>query len=500
MAILLRSFCLIMILFLLLGPAAAQGQAPFVPGEVAIYATPAQLPGEAIVKYLPHARITVVATQPGREFGLAQRLRDRGFVAGVNLRAYAFETVPDDPYYSPYQWNLTRIQGELTWDLAAGSGVEVAVLDTGLAVAGNHDGIGCVRPGIDVVNGDNDPFDGDGHGTHVSGTIGQATNNGVGVAGLAYGACVVPVKVLDDSGSGSFADIADGIYWAVDHGAKVINMSLGTNSRYGVISDPVMDEALDYAYRKNITVVCASGNDGNRSNVSYPAIYPTTIAVGATDYADAVTRYSNQGIGLDLVAPGGDSRKDLNGDGYADGILQETYINGSWAYYFFTGTSMASPHVAAAAAILIGKDLGLTPDEVFDALTTTALDLGNPGYDSASGWGLLQTYNALMKLTPVNDADGDGYPASNDCNDSDPAIHPGADEICGDGIDNNCDGSIDEGCGGGGACTDLDGDGWCVEDGDCDDSNSQVYPGHPDSRGRWGRDGVDNDCNGVTDG
>ncbi len=122
------------------------------------------------------------------------------------------------------------------------------------------------------MNGDNDPMDGDGHGTHVSGTIAQTTNNNKGVAGLAHGACIMPVKVLDDNGSGSFADIADGIYYAVNNGALVINMSLGTNARFNIRNDLTMDPALDYAFSNGVTVVCASGNDGFKKNISYPAI------------------------------------------------------------------------------------------------------------------------------------------------------------------------------------------------------------------------------------
>ncbi len=432
--------------FALTASANPGGVPPFQAGQVVVAGTPDEFPGFDVVKFLPHARLTVLAVQSGQEWGQVQKFLEHGRRAGLNLLAEAF-AVPNDPLYDPYQWHLTRIQCEQAWDITSGQGVTVAVLDTGLK-AGGPDGVNCVSSkGIDIVNGDNDPTDGDGHGTHVSGTIAQTTDNGTGCAGVANGACIMPVKVLDDTGSGSFADIADGIYYAVDNGAKVINMSLGINARYNVTSDPVMDPALDYAYSHGTTVVCAAGNDGWRKNVSYPAIYPTTIAVGATDYANDRVSYSNYGTGLDIMAPGGDTGADLNGDGYGDGVLQETYYNGAWGYYFFQGTSMASPHIAGVAALLIANGTATTPAQVKDAMTSTALDLGASGYDSTYGWGLVQAATALGGGGGTcTDADGDGYCIiDGDCNDNDPSIHPYALEVC-DGVDNNCDGTVDEGC------------------------------------------------------
>lgn len=375
----------------------------FRPGEVVVAGTPGpHLEGLEVVKYLPHANITVVKVAAGKELATAQRFKAHGRKAGLNNILHALYA-PGDIYY-PYQWNFSAVQSEQAWEISSGEGVTVAVLDTGLAVVGREDGIHCVVSGTDIVNGDNDPFDGNGHGTHVSGTIAQKTGNGIGVAGLAYNACIMPVKVLGDNGLGTSADIAEGISYAVDNGAKVINLSLGFS---GQTNDATIDTALDNAYLSNVTVVCASGNDGSHQQVSYPAIYPTTIAVGATDFNNDVAGYSNRGEGLDIVAPGGDIP---NGPFiFQDGILQETLLNGSWDYWFYDGTSMASPHVAATAAMLLAVNPLLSPDTIYQILTTTALDLNQTGYDSTSGYGLVQAYDALTSLLlDETDTDGDG--------------------------------------------------------------------------------------------
>lgn len=370
---------------------------PFKSGELIVAGAPgSNLGGLEIVRYLPKANITVVRVERGREYAAVQRFKARGRKASLNYIVHA-ASVPNDPDY-PDQWNFTAVRSEEAWSLSSGSGVTVAVLDTGIATGGN-DGIGCIVAPKDVVYGTNYPDDYNGHGTHVSGTIAQTTGNGIGVAGLAYSACIMPVKVLGDSGFGTFSDIAEGIYYAVDNGARIINMSLATDAKDGVRNNVFVDGALDYAYSHGVTVVCAAGNDGFPQNVSYPAIYPTAIAVGATDYNNNVTQYSNKGEGLDIVAPGGDLTKDLNGDGNPDGILQETFNIGGWDYFWFQGTSMASPHVAAVAAMFIAVDSTLTPDLVYQILTTTALDLNQPGYDTTSGYGLVQAYS---------DADYDG--------------------------------------------------------------------------------------------
>ena len=507
---------------------------PFVPGQIVVKGDPIEFSEYSVTKRLRRSDLTVLEVGAGNERAAIMRLRGKGRWAAFNLLASKSAIVDDS--FRIFQWHFDRIQANQAWDLSTGANVTVAVLDTGLSQG--PDGVNDVCDPIDIVNEDSNPADGDGHGTHVSGTIAQNSNNGTGVAGLAYSACIMPVKVLDDTGSGSFSDIAEGIYHAVDKGAEVINMSLGINARYGVTSDPVMDPALQYAADNDVIVVAASGNDGYRKNVSYPAIYPTVIAVGSTDARDRVVRYSNRGAGLDLVAPGGDTSRDDNGDGYVDGVLQETDLGEGHSYYFFQGTSMASPHVAAAAALLISH--GAQPSEVRGLLQDNTKDIVDSGFDTASGWGLIQAYDALSAVNQPstgnppdadftfscsdylcnfdaqgsNDTDGDiiSYiwdfgDGTTDTTTTDNIAHTYAatgffnvtltvedNEGMSDSLSQTVTIEV-----AGGSCTDADGDGVCVEDGDCDDSNPDVYPGHGDRGKRWGRDGIDNDCDGIAD-
>lgn len=304
-----------------------------------------------------------------------------------NAYAYAF-SVPNDPYYNPYQWNFTRIGMEDAWDLSTGSGTVVAIVDSGVRqslpdLAGTN-----FTAGYDFVNGDNDPDDDNGHGSHVAGTVAQTTNNSLGCAGIAYNATIMPVKVLNKRGSGSLTDIADGITFAVDNGADVINLSLGGPSTLSVLED-----AINYAWNNNVVVICAAGNDSSSASF-YPAAYTNSISVSATGGNDALASYSNYGATIDICAPGGDSG-DYNGDGYDDMILQNTFVRKSTGYYFFSGTSMAAPHVAAVAALVKSANFSLTNAQIRNILESTAEDLGTSGWDQYFGHGLLDAYAAV---------------------------------------------------------------------------------------------------------
>ena len=266
---------------------------------------------------------------------------------------------PNDPLY-PKQWNLRQIGMPEAWKLAQGNGVIVAVLDTGVGYENygkfhqlaDLKGLTFVEPYNFVAN--NTHADDDhGHGSHVTGTIAQATNNGIGVAGIALDVKIMPLKVLSASGSGSVAGIGDAIRYAADHGAKVINMSLG-----GAFPSRVLKKAVEYAHAKGVVVVCAAGNEG-RGRVGYPAAYPGAIAVSATQQDEGITFYSNFGKDIDIAAPGGNTTDGNGNRNNPDGgILQNTIVIGDPSkddYFAYMGTSMASPHVAGVAALVVGE-------------------------------------------------------------------------------------------------------------------------------------------------
>ena len=294
----------------------------------------------------------------------------------------------NDPYYS-YQWHMKNLNVEEAWKTTMGKGVVVAVVDTGVSVG--EDGFHKMVDGYDFVDDDTSPEDGNMHGTHVAGTIAQKANNGIGVVGVAPEATIMPIRVLGNDGGGSNTWVANGIIWAVDHGANIINLSLGSAQNSEVVAD-----ACAYAYEHGVTVIAATGNDGFVDYIGYPAALPTTIAVGSVDANNTVAFYSNQGQEIDLVAPGGDTSVDSDGDGAKDGVVQETIDQGSFSYLFLQGTSMATPHVSGVAALLYAQ--GATrPDQIREILVSTSDDLGAKGWDTVYGNGAVNPVKALTK-------------------------------------------------------------------------------------------------------
>jgi serine protease len=310
---------------------------------------------------------------------------------------------PNDPDY-PKQWNLKLVNMPSAWEKSHGKGVVVAVLDTGIAYEDYGDfkevpdlkGIKFVK-GYDFVNHTSHPNDDHGHGTHVAGTIAQATNNKEGVAGIAFEAQLMPVKVLDHFGSGNSAAISDAIRWAADNGAQVINMSLGGGGR-----SAVMEKAVEYARKKGVVVVCAAGN-GGRGIVEYPAAYPGSVAVAAVGPTGMKSPYSSWGKELDIAAPGGDKSR-----GEAFGILQNTIDPKDPAksiYAYYQGTSMATPHVAGIAALLFAAG-AKNPDQVEKAMFASAHPpQGSTGWTEQYGHGVIDADAALKGLKKLQAAD-----------------------------------------------------------------------------------------------
>ncbi|MBI1877568.1 MAG: S8 family serine peptidase [Chloroflexi bacterium] len=224
----------------------------------------------------------------------------------------------------------------------------------------------------------------------MAGTIAQSTNNALGVAGVAFNARVLPVKVLGNNGQGSYSNIIKGIVYAVDQGARVINMSLA-----GRTGSQALRDAVQYANSKGVVVVAAAGNSG--AAVEYPAAYDEfVIGVGAVRYDLQRPAYSNYGPQVDLMAPGGDLSVDLNNDKYADGVLQQTRKpDGTYSYLFFEGTSMASPHVAGVAALILSRNGALTPAMVENLMAQTAKPAGS---SDQNGAGAIQAAAALAAM------------------------------------------------------------------------------------------------------
>jgi subtilisin family serine protease len=288
---------------------------------------------------------SVLAPEGRRDEALASLRRERS-VEAIERETLidALDTQPDDPSW-PDQWGLRRAGFPKAWDVTRGSPrTIVAVLDTGVD-ASHPDLQGAVGAGYDFVNRDSDPSDDDGHGTAVAGIIAARGNNGVGLTGACWACTIMPVKVLDERGTGDTAAVAAGMIWAADHGARVINLSLG-----GPGTTDALTAAVGYAIRKNVVIVAAAGNSGSVIPF-YPATEPSVIGVAASNEEDRLYSWSNRGAWVEVAAPG---------------CNISTWTGG--AYVSFCGTSSATPLVSGLVALLIAARPQTTVQQAIDAV------------------------------------------------------------------------------------------------------------------------------------
>ncbi|SEF50490.1 S8 family peptidase [Paenibacillus sp. UNC499MF] len=283
------------------------------------------------------------------------------------------DVIPNDVLFNKYQWNLPITNTLRGWNFNKGTqDVTVAIVDTGADV--NHEDLkGQLVEGYNVLDPAAQPMDDVGHGTHVAGIIGAQVNNGLGVAGMTWYNKIMPVKALDSSGVGSTYAVAQGIIWATDHGAKVINLSLGNYA-----SSDFLHDAIKYAYDRDVVLIAASGND-NTERPGYPAAYPEVFAVAATDSGNERASFSNYGDYIDVAAPGVS--------------IASTYPQNQYAA--LSGTSMACPHVTALAALLRSANPSLKNTEVMELMRQTASDIGDKGRDTFFGFGLINVDKAV---------------------------------------------------------------------------------------------------------
>jgi serine protease len=399
------------------------------------WATPAMaqdtVAGQVVVKR-EGAPAKVVAGVRDVDRAIARLRRQDGVqYAAPNPVAKTSAFVPNDPGFGQgwqnVQWNFTgpfSVNAPDAWQhlinarAPGGRGVKIAILDSGVAYSDRgrfrrSPDLGNTRfvAGYDFVDRDRFPNDENGHGTHVTSTIAESTNNGRGLTGLAYGASIMPVRVLDRNGEGDAARIAQAVRWAVRNDADLINLSLEFGTDVGAGDIPSLLDALNFAYRRGVLVVGAAGNEGDPV-IAFPARSDNVFAVGATTEHGCLSDFSNLGRGLDVVAPGGGTdaiTDDANCQPDASPgrpIFQITLEGGNIRRFgvpsSYEGTSMAAPHVTAAAALVIASRVigaSPTPAQIVARLKGTARDLGPLGEDPRYGAGLI---DAAAATDPAN--------------------------------------------------------------------------------------------------
>ncbi len=349
--------------------------------------------GYKVIGEIKNSQVVLLKVPDGQEIQAIRDLQSNPLVKYAEpnyiIRACAEPSlspaVPNDTYWSK-QWNMRKIEAPTAWSVVTGTPqIVVGIIDSGIDDL-HPEFQGRILPGYDYVNHDNDPYDDFWHGTHVAGILAAMGNNGIGVAGVAWGVRIRAYKVLDETGEGSYFNLASAIYGAIDDGVRVLNISLGGNE-----DSDIVREAVRKAHDAGILLVAAVGND-DRRGVYYPAAFPEVLAVAATGADDDRAPYSDYGDEVDLAAPGGDGTPIIS-----------TVPNG--LYSGAVGTSMATPHVSGAAALLMSLRPDLTNDEVADILKETCDKVGLYVYDSNGwnqylGYGRINLSRALRRLLP----------------------------------------------------------------------------------------------------
>ncbi len=378
---------------------------------------------ESAIKAFEASKLLEYAEPNGLMYGSSKIIEDK--MKAINHTAPML--VPNEQYYDTQWWSKNNgtyhnggyslpdyfpncvagadISLEPAWDITTGcSSVVIALLDTGMKM--DHPEVaGRIIGGYDFINNDNDPSDDQGHGSNVGGICFANGNDGGIHAGVNWNSKVLIVKVLDENNYGLWVDIADGVIWAVDNGASIINMSIG-----GTSPSQILQDAVQYAYANDIPVIVSAGND-NQNIPNYPASYPQTISVGATTCNDARVNNSAWGSNyhntVDLVAPGSS--------------IYGLRYNGDNFGYWFGGTSQATPMVTGVASLLLSINPNLTVEDIRTILRNTADDqVGDPsediaGYDIHHGAGRLNAHQALLALTNAGCTIGDACSDGDDC-------------------------------------------------------------------------------------
>lgn len=342
-----------------------------------------RLRGAAVRKTVPGLNLQVLDVPEAGSEAILTSLRDSGVFEIVERDGYArladsAVTIPNDPSYNG-QWYLPRIAAPAAWSVTRGSAaIVIAVIDSGVD-RGHPDLSPQLVPGWNFVANSDDTNDIVGHGTAVAGTIAAASNNGIGIAGVSWSSRIMPLVVVDSSEFASYSNIATAIQYAVDHGARVINISIG-----GASSSAVLQSAIDYAWSRNVVVFASAMNDSS-TVPNYPAACTHAVAVSATDSNDSLTSFSNYGSWIAISAPGNN--------------ILTTSMGGGYGYW--SGTSFSSPIATGVASLALAVDPTLTAPALVTLIEKNADDLGTPGFDASFGWGRVNAYKVVTAGQPA---------------------------------------------------------------------------------------------------